>query len=191
MVSDEIHCDLTLDGPTHTPFAAICEGWREHTITMMAPSKSFNLAGLGCSFLIIQNPQLHQQIMHTAFGLLPLVNIMGFTAATAAYQHGQTWLDELLPYLAKNRDLVGDYLQTHLPMLRMTRPEASYLTWIDARGLGVENPYQFFLEAAKVGLSNGQDFGASGYVRLNFGCPQATLLEILERMRAAVEQRGL
>ncbi|MCU0495955.1 MAG: PatB family C-S lyase [Anaerolineae bacterium] len=190
MVSDEIHCDLMLDGHQHTPFAAVCETWREHTITMMAPSKSFNLAGLGCSFLIIQNPQLHQEIMKTAFGLLPLVNVMGFTAAAAAYQHGQAWLDELLPYLARNRDLVCEYIETHLPMLRVTRPEATYLAWIDARGLGVDDPYQFFLNEAKVGLGNGQDFGAPGYVRLNFGCPQDTLLEILERMRTAIQQRS-
>ena len=184
--SDEIHCDLILDpGATHTPIAALSPEVARRTITLMAPSKTFNLPGLGCSFAVIQNPDLRKRFRAAAAGIVPHVNILGFAAALAAYRDGGEWLAQLLSYLRGN---LGAVLRAMpgMPGLAMSAPEATYLAWVDARGTGVENPARFFEEAG-VGLSDGADFGGPGFVRLNFGCPRATLDEALSRMAKAVD----
>lgn len=187
--SDEIHCDLLLDGRRHTPLATLAPEIAQRCITLMAPSKTFNIAGLGASFAIIQNPELRRQFKHALRGIVPDVNILGLCAALAAYRHGGDWLKELLIYLAANRDYVVEFVARHLPGVRVTVPEATYLAWLDCREAGLPgNPHEFFLKQAGVALNHGADFGpgGNGFVRLNFGCPRDRLAEALERMRTAL-----
>jgi cysteine-S-conjugate beta-lyase len=189
--SDEIHCDLTYRGQKHTPIASIDPEIAQHTITLMAPSKTFNLAGLQCSFAVIQNRELRKQYVHSTKGLMGWVNLMGLTAAMAAYTEGQEWLDQLLVYLEANRDYLYEAVAGHLPGISMVKPEGTYLAWLDCRNAGLPgNPYQFFLEHARVALNDGITFGqgGEGYVRLNFGCPRSILEEALERMGDAMEK---
>ncbi len=182
--SDEIHCDLILEeGAEHVPLAALSPEIADRTITLMAPSKTFNLAGFGCSFAIISNTQLRARYKKAATGIVPDPPAMGFTLAEAAYRHGEPWRQGLLSYLRANRDLALDRLQS-MPGLKPYPVAATYLMWIDARGLEVENPRRFF-EDHGVGLSDGSDFGTPGYLRLNFGCPRALLDQVLDRMAAA------
>ena len=157
----------------------------------MAPSKTYNLAGLDCSFAVIPNPALRAQFQKARRGLVPHVNILALTAALAAYREGQGWLDEVLAYLNANREVLLDQVRDHLPGVRVTAPEGTYLAWLDCRhSPAAEQPYQFFLNRAKVALSDGLTFGpgGEGHVRLNFGCRRAVLLEALARMRRALEK---
>lgn len=189
--SDEIHCDLLLDGAEHLPIAALSPEVAQQTITLMAPSKTFNIAGLECGFAIIQNPDLLRRFSTLSRGIVPGVNVLGATAALAAYQHGEEWLSQLLAYLTANRDFLVEYVSENLPGLRTTIPEGTYLAWLDCRDSGISgSPYQFFLKEADVALSEGSMFGqcGEGFVRLNFGCTRATLKEALERMQAALEK---
>ncbi|MCS7260343.1 MAG: PatB family C-S lyase [Anaerolineae bacterium] len=187
--SDEIHCDLVFSGQYHIPIATLDPAVAMRTITLMAPSKTFNIAGLQCSFAIIQDAALRRRFRSARAGLVPYVNIMGFVAALAAYQEGQPWLDEMLAYLEANRDFLVDYVHHHLPGVRVYRPEATMLAWLDCRATPIlENPYRFFLEHARVALSDGKVFGpgGEGFVRLNFGCPRKILAEALDRMHQAL-----
>lgn len=188
--SDEIHSDLLLGGTKHTPIASLSPEIAERTITLLAPSKTFNLPGLGCSIMVTQNPELRTALDNASRGIVPHVNIMGYVAATAAYAKGGEWLETLLAHLTANRDFLVEYVNEHMPQIRVTKPEATYLTWLDCRETGIEgNPYKFFLEKAKVGLNDGANFGpgGEGFVRLNFGCPRPLLEEGLQRMSAALE----
>lgn len=193
LCSDEIHCDLLLDGTKHTPTASISPEISANCITLMAPSKTFNIPGLGCSFAIVQNPELKKKLEAARAGIVPWVNVMGLVAAQVAYEEGQGWLTELLKYLTENRNLTVDYITKHLPTVRTTVPQATYLAWLDCRQSGIEgSPYKFFLEKAKVALNNGATFGKAGegFVRLNFGCPRATLMQGLEQMSQALKEIG-
>ncbi len=186
--SDEIHCDLILDADKrHVPFAALGADAAQRSITLMAPSKTFNLPGLGFSFAVIPNAELRQRFRAVMAGIVPPVNIFGFVAAKAAYREGAAWRRALLDYLRQNRAAVTAAVAA-LPGLAMVPPQATYLAWIDARGLGLADPARFFEEAG-VGLSDGKDFGAAGYVRLNFGCPRSTLEEALRRIAQAIGGR--
>lgn len=183
--SDEIHCDLILEpGCRHIPFASLNRDAEQRTLTLMAPSKTFNLAGLGASFAIIANPALRHRFKQQRRGVVPHVDILAYVAATAAYRDGEAWLAAQLDYLRDNRDLVMARINA-LPGLRMLPLEATYLAWIDASALPVESPYRFFL-AAGVGLTDGAGFGDARFVRLNFGCPRALLDEALTRIERAV-----
>lgn len=188
--SDEIHCDLLFDGSRHLPIAALAPEVAEHTITLMAPSKTYNIAGFQFSVAIVQNPELRKAIQQAGAGLVSShLGILSNTAALAAYRDGQQWLDEVLQYLQANRDLLHDYVKEHLPRIRMRKPEGTYLAWLDCREAGLpENPHKFFLKQARVAVNDGAAFGrgGEGFVRLNFGCPRSTLTEALERMRAAL-----
>ncbi len=187
--SDEIHCDLMLGDTSHTPTAAISPEIAANTVTLMAPSKTFNLPGLGCGIAIIPNAELRRQILTTAAGIVPHVNAFGYIGAYAAYREGEPWLKALRAYLTENRNILVGYLAEHMPQLHTTVPEATYLAWIDCREAGIAgSPAAFFLEHAKLALSDGRAFGesGSGFVRLNFGCPRAVLLDGLARMRAAL-----
>lgn len=184
--SDEIHCDLVYSGVKHLPIASLDAEIAQRTITLMAPSKTYNIAGLECSVAIIPNPELRKQYQQASRGLMGWVNIMGLAAAQAAYAQGQEWLDQVLVYLEGNRDFLYEYVQRELPGMHMVKPEATYLAWLDCRGLGLkEDPYQFFLREARVAFNQGSNFGegGDGFVRLNFGCPRSMLLEALERVR--------
>lgn len=179
--SDEIHCDLVLDaGRPHIPLASIDSEMASRCITLMAPSKTFNIPGLGCAFAVISDAPLRRRFCAVMRGIVPDVNVLGLTAAEAAYRACTDWRMALLEALRGNRDCVEAAVAA-MPGLRMTHVEATYLAWIDARGLGVTDPAAYF-EAAGVGLSNGRDFGLPGWVRLNFGCPRTTLESALERM---------
>jgi cysteine-S-conjugate beta-lyase len=191
--SDEIHCDLVFPGQNHVPIAAISPEARERTITLMAPSKTYNLAGLGCAFAVVQNADLRARLKAARSGLLPYVNVLGFAAAMAAYREGQTWLDEVLAYLAENRDTLVSYVRSELPGVSVATPEGTDLAWLDCRASAARgDPYRFFLDRARVALSDGTAFGAAGagFVRLNFGCRRAMLVEALDRMKAALQAGG-
>lgn len=184
--SDDIHAGLVLDeDKQHIPIATLSPETARRTITLLAPSKTYNIPGLGCSFAVIADPTL-RRAFHKAKGrIVPHVNTLGYTAALAAYRHGEEWRRELVAYLSGNRDLVTAEVNS-MPGLSMTHVEATYLAWIDTRGTGIKDPVRF-LEDAGVGLSDGADFGAPGFVRLNFGCSRILLVEALRRMRQALQ----
>jgi len=186
--SDEIHCDIVFRGHQHVPIASLAPEVAAQTITFLAPSKTYNIAGLSCAVGVVQNPELRSRLEQAGKGLVPGVNVLGYTAALAAYRDGQPWLDELLAYLEANRDYLLEFIGQHLPGIRCHRPEGTFLAWLDCREVGLSgNPHRFFLEHARVALNDGTRFGVGGegFVRLNFGCPRVTLAEALERMRAA------
>jgi cystathionine beta-lyase len=184
--SDEIHCDLTLNG-RHRPFATLAPEIAARTITLMAPSKTFNIAGLGCAFAIIPDATLRRNFCAAMHGIVPHPNVLGLAACEAAYRDGGAWRTQLLDTLRGNAARVEQAIDA-LPGLSMQRVEATFLAWIDCRELGIEHPAAFF-EQAGVGLSDGADFGpASAYarcVRLNFGTPRALLDEALGRIARA------
>lgn len=186
--SDEIHCDLVYPGHEHLPIAALSPEVARNTITLMAPSKTFNIAGLDCSFAVIQDKALRKRYQRAHRGLVSGVNVMGWVAASAAYQGGQEWLAQALAYLEANRDYLHNFLRQEIPDIVCSVPEGTYLAWLDCRSLGLDHPYEFFLEQARVALNDGAAFGrgGKGFVRLNFGCPRATLAEALGRMRDAL-----
>jgi cysteine-S-conjugate beta-lyase len=191
ILSDEIHCDLLFSGQNHIPIASLNPEIAQNAITLMAPSKTFNLAGLFCSFAVIQNPELRQRFRKVQESRSAAVNVLGLVAAEAAYSQGQEWLDQLLPYLQANRDFLFDYVNQRLPGVRMASPEGTYLAWLDCRAANLpdgKTPFEFFLHKARVALQEGKAFGAGGdgFVRLNFGCPRATLVEALQRMEKAL-----
>ncbi|HSR09974.1 MAG TPA: aminotransferase class I/II-fold pyridoxal phosphate-dependent enzyme, partial [Thermodesulfobacteriota bacterium] len=160
-------------------------------VTLMSPSKTFNLPGLGCGFAIIKNPALQQKWENTSTSLIPRVNVMGQAAALAAFRHGQEWFDQVMTYLRGNRDFLADYVRRQLPGIRMAKMEATYLAWLDCRRSAIPgNPFEFFLDRAKVALNDGAEFGrgGEGFVRLNFACPRKTLNEALDRMAEAVRK---
>lgn len=188
--SDEIHCDLVLDSERrHVPFARLSEDAARRSITLMAPSKTYNIAGLGCSLAIIPDPALRRRYQAARRGIVPDVNVLALTACASALLEGEAWRQDLLAVLRANRDRVEAAVNA-MPGLSLGHVEATYLAWIDARGLGVDAPVEFF-EAAGVGLSDGRDFGLPGWVRLNFGCAPALLDQALDRMRAACQQHRL
>ncbi|RZU47706.1 cystathionine beta-lyase [Fluviicoccus keumensis] len=184
VVSDEIHCDLILEpGLRHRPFALQSADAASRSITLMAPSKTYNIPGLGAAVAVIPSDSLRRRFGKAMAGIVPHVNILGYAATVAAYRDCTAWRAELLDYLRGNRERVMTL--DGVGGLRVVKPEATYLAWIDCRALGVDDPQRFFEEAG-VGLSPGRDFGAEGFVRLNFGCSRALLEEALQRMRAAV-----
>ncbi|GAA5174197.1 PatB family C-S lyase [Niveibacterium umoris] len=183
--SDEIHCGLVLDpAARHMPLAALDPQIARRTITLMAPSKTFNIPGLGAAFAVIPDAALRRRFTHTMAGIVPHVNQFGLVAMEAAFRDGEPWRRALIDYLAANARLV-EATMARLPGVRMTPVEATYLAWIDCRALGLENPSRHF-ESAGLGLSDGAAFGAPGFVRLNFGCPRSTLQVGLDRFERAL-----
>lgn len=187
--SDEIHCDLILDpDKTHLPMAHLDPEIARRTITLMAPSKTYNIAGLGCSLAIISNETLRKRFKQAMAGIVPEVNLLALYAADAAYRHGEPWRRALIHYLRDNRDRVMTAIEK-MPGLRLKHIEATYLAWIDTREAGLDNPSDFF-EKAGVGLNDGREFNGPGFVRLNFGCPRVTLETGLQRMAASLAKRS-
>jgi len=183
--SDEIHNGLLLDPiARHIPIATMNEATAQKTITLMAPSKTYNIPGLACSFAIIQNREIRKAFTDVMNGIVPHVNVLGYAATIAAYRDSQEWLDDLLDYLRVNRDLVMDTL-SRIPRITISKVEATYLAWIDVRALQLENGTKFF-ENAGVGLSDGAEFGAPGFVRLNFACRRELLQNALLRITNAI-----
>jgi len=187
--SDEIHCGLVLDeGRRHLPYAALSAAAARRSITLMAPSKTFNLPGLGCAFAVVPDAALRGRFRRAMHGIVPHVNVLGLVACEAAFRHAGAWHADLLRHLRGNRDRVLEAVGA-MPGLRITPVEATYLAWIDARQSRLARPHHD-LEGAGVGLSDGREFGPGdayqGFVRLNFGCTRAVLDEALRRMRAAL-----
>ena len=187
--SDEIHCGLVLDDTRrHLPIATLDESIAARTITLMAPSKTWNIPSLYCAFAIIPDQGLRRRFRHAMRGIVPHANLLGLVATEAAYRYGEDWRRRLLRYLRANRALVDEQL-ANIPGIRVTLPEATYLAWLDcrvfARRRGVADLSAHF-EAHGVGLSYGRAFGAPGFMRLNFGCPRPVLAEGLARVRDAL-----
>ncbi|MFZ3071342.1 MAG: PatB family C-S lyase [Anaerolineaceae bacterium] len=191
--SDEIHCDIVYDGRHHIPIASLSPEVSAITMTFMAPSKTFNIAGLNASVMITQNPQLAAKVSEVRNGIIGYPDVLAMTAARAAYKDGEEWLRELLVYLQANRDWLYQALPVKLPGLRMSLPEGTFLAWLDCGALGYQGSYKdFFLEKAKVGLNDGLEYGIEGrnFVRLNFGTQRSVLVEAVERMSAAIRSGG-
>jgi len=189
LCSDEIHCDLVLD-PTlpHIPTALLGPEIAARSLTLMAPSKTYNLPGLGTSFAIIPDAALRTRFALAASGIVPEVNALGYAACEAAYRDAEPWRQALLATLRGNRDRLIDFVANELPGVAIEAPiEATYLAWLNVSALGLADPIAHF-EAHGVGLSDGAFFGAptGHYVRLNFGCPRSTLDEALQRLKNAV-----
>ncbi|EKS1847103.1 PatB family C-S lyase [Cronobacter muytjensii] len=183
--SDEIHCDLILEpGVRHIPFASLSEDAARRSITLMSPSKTFNIAGLGASVAVIPDAALRQRFCDARAGIVPNVDVLALTAAEAAWRGGEPWLEAQLTYLRRNRDRLYAAISS-LPGMEMLLPEATYLAWVDASGLGVENPTRFFKRQG-LGFSPGADFGDPQHVRINFGCTAATLEEAIARLTRAI-----
>lgn len=181
--SDEIHCDLVLDQKArrHIPLATLSEEIAARTVTLLAPSKTFNIAGLGCSAAVIPDSKLRSHFKRSVQGLMPGVNLLGFVAAEAAYREGAVWREQLVGYLAENRNHLMRWAEDK-QQVRLKFPEATYLAWLDMRATGQEKPAQWLLKEAGVALSEGADFGLPGFARLNFGCSRGQLERALERI---------
>jgi len=190
IVSDEIHSELLLDGNAFAPLAKLSSEIAKHTITLVSPSKTFNVPGLFCGFAIIQDKELRERYNKEVEHLRLHVSSLGLHAAKVAFS-GQCdgWLRELNKHLTANRDFLVDYITTYMPEVRVTVPDATYLAWLDFSQLNLrKSPFDFFMKKAKVALSDGKIFGAnySGYVRLNFGTSRKILKQGLDRIRKAL-----
>jgi len=194
VVSDEIHADLTLPPHKHISYSTVSDVASRHSLTFMAPSKTFNIAGLGSSVCYIANPDLRRRF----FGWLDALgvaggNIFAFTAAEAAFKDGAEWLRQMLDYLKVNVDTLNDYLKRYMPKVKAVLPEASYLAWLDfsAYGLTHKELADRLVNEAKVVLNDGTTFGGSDYehcFRINLGCPRQMLLEALQRIADVVNR---
>jgi cystathionine beta-lyase len=183
--SDEIHCGLILDSDKiHIPTAMLDPETAARTITLMAPSKTFNLPGLGCAFAVISDEGLRRRFKTAMDGIVPMVNAFGLTAAETALRDCSQWHSALLEYLRANRAAVDRAIR-EMPHLSMAPVEATYLAWIDTRAAGLKRPAAFF-EDAGVGLQDGIEFDGPSFVRLNFGCTRSLLEEALQRMAKAL-----
>lgn len=184
--SDEIHADLLLSPKSrHVPIASLNLELQERTITLMAPSKTFNIAGLQASFAIIPSAELRKSFKRTMGSMIGGINLLGITALKAAYLEGDAWLNELRIYLAENLKMVQTFVSKN-PKLKLLDQEATFLAWIDTSALNVKSPYEFFLQHG-VGLSDGEPFGDKNFVRLNFGTQKSVLETILNRMQKAMD----
>jgi cystathionine beta-lyase len=186
--ADEIHNDIVYSPNRHIPIASLSEDISQITITLISPSKAFNLAGLKCSAVIITNSLLRDRFHKEARGLVGPTNLLGETAMHAAYNYCDNWLEDLLNYLDKNRQYLVEYVQTELPGVEIAKPEGTYLGWLDFSGTKLEDPAKFFQENARVALKAGEWFGCNfrSYARINFGC-QFNILEMaLNRIKSAM-----
>ena len=192
VVSDEIHGDLMLYGRRHIPFVEASEDAREIGIMLGAPSKTFNIPGLVSSWMIIKNPELrrdfYQWLEVNEFSAPMMISVVG---AEEAYRHGERWLNEMLNYVEANLEFVDEYVSKNIPGVRIIRPDASFLIWVDFRGLGLcqEDLMDMLLDKARIALNDGTMFGAQGkgFARLNIGCPRAVLAEALDHLKLAVQ----
>ena len=192
VISDEIHSDIILKNHKHTPFASISKEFRENTITCMAPTKTFNLAGLQSSFLVISNPYYYE-VMDKAFSILDIKrnNAFSLVATEAAYNYGEDWLYELIKYIEDNVDFAIDYIKNHMPQLKVKKPEGTYLLWVDFSNLNVDKKdlKNALINKGRIALSDGSSFGigGDGYYRINLACPRSMVLEGLKRIEFAIK----
>ncbi|MEI7912041.1 MAG: PatB family C-S lyase [Verrucomicrobiota bacterium] len=185
LVSDEIHCDLVFDEAATPHASALClpPALAQRTITLLSPSKTWNIAGLGYAFAVIPDAALRRRFAATRGHTLSEINALSYYAAEAAYRHGEPWRQALLAYLKTNRDTLVEFINSQCPDLAVIAGEATYLAWIDARRLQVDNPAEHFEKHAGLYLSDGKFFGWPGWVRFNFGCTRARMVEGLEKIR--------
>lgn len=193
ILSDEIHCDLVLPGFSHSPLAKLSDKIAEITVTCIAPSKTFNLAGLGTSSVIISNPVLRKYFNNKTEKLhLGNGNIFGTAASVAAYSKGHEWLDDLMRYINGNADLVMKYCKELIPEIIPVRPEATYMIWLDCRKFAMEGKdlQKFFVEKCGVGMNEGSTFGpgGDGFMRMNLGTTLQTVTRALEQIEKAVAE---
>ncbi len=182
--SDEIHCDLLFDGRCHTPMATLSSTVAERTVTFLAPSKTFNLAGLGGAFAVIRNSALREALLEAQQGIVPHTSFAAYTAMIAAYRQGEPWRLALIDYLQGNRDFLAAYFGRR-EAIDMTPVEATYLAWLDVSSLKLDDPAAFF-ESFGLGMSAGDDFGDGRFMRLNFGCSRLVLEEAVRRFDRAL-----
>jgi cysteine-S-conjugate beta-lyase len=192
-LADEIHADLTLPGHQHTSFSTVSEAAFNNSITFIAPSKTFNMAGLASSLCYVPNPEIRKQF----FGFLDanelsLGSLFAYIAADAAFTHGEEWLRQLLDYLQHNIDFAEQYLERNIPEIKMMKPEASFLLWLDFRNLHLNQKelVDLLVYDAKVGLNNGVDYGpeGEGFMRMNVGTPLSVVNEALDRIAESVKR---
>ncbi len=192
VISDEIHCELLFKDHLHTPFASISEEFEQNSIVCMSPSKTFNLAGLEVSSIIIPNKKLRHLFINTRTGILPEPNLFGYTALEAAYRFGDEWLDQLLDYLQGNLDFLLKYFANRIPKIKVIKPQGTYLIWLDCRDLGMDDMTlrNFMRDKAKVGFDDGFLFGSggSGFQRMNIACPRPIIEEALIRIETMVNK---
>ena len=188
LVSDEIHCDLIFDETATPHFSALNlpAPLAARSITLLSPSKTWNTAGLGYAFAVIPDDTLRRKFSTARGHTLSEINALSYYAAESAYRAGEPWRLELMEHLRTNRDMLVEFIRSRCPGLSVSPGEATYLAWIDARGMGVENPAQHFEKQAGLFLSDGAYFGWPGWVRFNFGCPRARMLEGLEKIAKAL-----
>jgi cystathionine beta-lyase len=189
--SDEIHSDLVYSGHKHVPIATLSDDVADITITLLSASKTFNIAGLKSSAVVITNPYLREKFLTGSRGFSGAVNILGETAMRTAYENCEDWLDHMLQYLEVNRNLLFDFVISELPSIQMNKPEATFLGWLDFTEVDLSDPGKFFLDHARVALNSGSWFGNeyANFVRLNFGCPKERLLIGLERIKKSLNNR--
>ena len=186
LISDEIHCDLVFDAEAkHTLTATLSEQIADRTVTLMAPSKTYNLPGLACAFSVIENTKLRAQFQKTIRGIITEVNCFGYAGITAAYDHGEPWRQALLTYLRNNYNLIYDFISREIPEITFRPMESTYLAWLDVSKLGIKDPVGHF-EKHGAGLTDGTPFDGHQHLRLNFGCPHSRLEEGLGRIKAAL-----
>ncbi|MFA7635487.1 MAG: PatB family C-S lyase [Bacillota bacterium] len=189
VASDEIHSDIVYPWAKHIPFGCLGSGAAENSITLVAPSKTFNIPGLATSVAIIPNPEVKERFNFVLKGLGLGVNLFGLTALEAAYTYGDRWLDEAICYVEENLKYMVEYLDRHVPGIKVIPPEGNYVVWLDCRGLGLdpERLHKFMVDEARVGLNDGRFFGSGGegYQRINIACPRSILREGLGRIAAA------
>lgn len=193
VISDEIHADLTLPPYKHHPFATVSEAAADNSLTFMAPSKAFNMPGLGSSYAITVNEDIRRKFQtFMEAGEFSEGHLLAYIGTVAAYIHGEEWLEQLLGYLKDNIDFTENYLKEHVPGIGMIRPQASYLIFLDCRALGLpqEELTSFFAEKAHLALNDGTMFGkpGEGFMRLNVGCPRSVLEQALRQLADAVKQ---
>lgn len=190
IISDEIHCDIVYGSAKHVPIASLSPEVASRTITLMAASKTYNIAGLKTAYAIIPDAELRRRFIAANLGMSEGANVLGLVATEAALRHGRPWKQALLAYLEANRDHLIARLQREIPEIRINAPEATYLAWLDCTALDLGDAYRFFLDKAKVAFNPGPSFGSDDHhVRLNFGCPRSLLDEGIDRMVKALSQR--
>lgn len=188
LCSDEVHGDLSLDGSSHICMGSLGKEAERNSITLMAPSKTFNIAGLGCGWAVIPDEKLRQSFQISMRSITPMLTPMGFTACEAALRHGEAWRQELIGVLKRRVETIDRFVAQQRG-IQWIPPRASYLAWLDVGALGLDDPAAHF-KAHGLGLSPGRIFGDPNHVRLNFGCPEKTLVEGLQRMERAISALG-
>ncbi|WP_280766280.1 PatB family C-S lyase [Parabacteroides sp. PFB2-10] len=195
VISDEIHAEMTFPGNKHIPFSALSEAAAANSISFMAPSKTFNIAGIVSSYAVVPDPAVREKFFAYLHAReLNAGTIFAYEATIAAYTYGAEWLQQMRQYVMRNVDYVDEYLQKHIPQIKVYRPQASFLLWLDCHGLGMKQEalVAFFIQKAKLALNDGSMFGTEGegFMRMNIGCPRSVIDKALQQLEKAVADLG-